>query len=45
VNVDVDGEKEEDALQVVLQDGRVQEVPAAVVVLLGGKRLDLGNML
>jgi hypothetical protein len=35
VNVDVDGKEEEDALEVVLEDGRVQEVPAAGIVLLG----------
>ncbi len=37
----MDGKEEEDALEVVLKDGRVQEVPAAGIVLLGRQRLDL----
>ena len=41
VNVDVDGEEEEDALEVVLEDGRVQEVAASSVVLFSRQRLDL----
>ena len=41
VNVDVDGKEEEDALEVVLEDGRMQKVSASSVVLLSGQRLDL----
>ena len=41
MNIDVDGQQEEDTLEVVLEDGRVQEVPASGIVLFGSQRLDL----
>ena len=41
MNVDVDGQQEKDALQVVFEDGRVQEVATPGVVLLSRQRLDL----
>ena len=37
----MDGQEEENALQVVLEDGRVQEVATPGVVLLSRQRLDL----
>ena len=41
MNVDMDGKEEEDALKVILEDGRVQKVSASSVVLLSGQWLDL----
>lgn len=41
MNIDVYGEKEEDALEVVLEDGRVQKVSASCVILLSGQWLNL----
>ena len=41
MDVDMNGEKEKDAFQIVFQDGRVQKVPSPRVVLLSRQRLYL----
>lgn len=41
VDVDIDTEEEEDALQVILEDGGVEEVSASIVILLSSRRLDV----
>jgi hypothetical protein len=41
VNVDVDRKEEEDALEVILEDGRVQKIAASSVVLFSGQWLNL----
>ena len=45
VDVHIDGDEEEETLQVAPQDGRVQEVLAAAVRLLGRLRLQLQDRL